>query len=117
MRAPLVGVKTVEFGSIGPGPFAASLLAELGADVIRLQRSDDTGPVDMADTGSDKRARPFLEIDLKSADGRDTARGLALSADAGLEAFRPGVMERLGPLVVGRDGVETTMHSEATCQN
>jgi alpha-methylacyl-CoA racemase len=93
---PLAGVKVAEFGSIGPGPFAASLLVELGADVIRLQRTDDKGPVDMAGTGVDKRGRPVIEVDLKTDVGRETALGVALAADAVLEGFRPGVMERLG---------------------
>jgi alpha-methylacyl-CoA racemase len=95
-RGPLSGIKIVEIGSIGPGPFAATVLAELGADVIRLRRPGDTGPVDMGGTEADKRSRAGVAVDLKDPDGRALATRLAESADALLEGFRPGVMERLG---------------------
>jgi len=95
-RGPLNGIKIVEIGSIGPGPFAATVLAELGADVIRLHRPGDASPVDMGGTEADKRSRAGVAVDLKDPDGRELASRLAESADALLEGFRPGVMERLG---------------------
>lgn len=94
-QGPLDGIKIVEVGSIGPGPFAATVLAQLGANVIRLHRPGDSGPVEMAGTDADKRDRVSLAVDLKSAAGREVAIRLSDRADALLEGFRPGVMERL----------------------
>lgn len=88
---PLAGVKVVEFAGLGPGPFAAMLLADAGADVIRIDRP--AGPVD---GGALTRGRPWLGLDLKSPDGLATARDLVRRADVVIEGFRPGVMERLG---------------------
>jgi alpha-methylacyl-CoA racemase len=92
---PLAGVKVLEVGGIGPNPFAAMMLADLGADVLRLRRpgtplmgSDAVDPVN--------RGRPCLEVDVKAAAGRDLVLRLAESADALIEGYRPGVMERLG---------------------
>jgi alpha-methylacyl-CoA racemase len=87
---PLDGLKVVEFAGLGPGPFAAMLLADAGADVIRVDRP--TGPVD---GGALTRGRPWLGLDLKSADGVSTAIELVRQADVLVEGFRPGVMERL----------------------
>lgn len=95
---PLEGVRVVEFGAIGPVPMAAMLLAEMGAEVIRLERArGPKGGIDM-DVRHDLtlRSRPALAVDLKSAAGRNIARSLAGRADILLEGFRPGVMERLG---------------------
>ncbi|MFR9805565.1 CaiB/BaiF CoA transferase family protein [Pseudonocardia sp. RS010] len=91
MISPLDGVKVVEFAGLGPGPFAAMLLADAGADVIRIERP--TGPVD---GGALTRGRPWIGLDLKSPDGLATARRLVAAADVLIEGFRPGVMERLG---------------------
>ncbi|HYH35420.1 MAG TPA: CaiB/BaiF CoA-transferase family protein [Nocardioides sp.] len=88
---PLAGVKVVEFAGLGPGPFAAMVLADAGADVIRIDRP--TGPVD---GGTLLRGRPWLGLDLKAPDGLRTARELVHRADVLVEGFRPGVMERLG---------------------
>jgi alpha-methylacyl-CoA racemase len=88
---PLAGVKVVEFAGLGPGPFAAMLLADAGADVIRLARP--TGPVD---GGALTRGRPWLGVDLKTRGGHATALELVRKADVLIEGFRPGVMERLG---------------------
>ncbi|MDD7939689.1 CaiB/BaiF CoA-transferase family protein [Actinomycetospora lutea] len=88
---PLAGVRVVEFAGLGPGPFAAMLLADAGADVVRVDRP--SGPVD---GGALTRGRPWLGLDLKSDRGRDTARDLVRRADVLVEGFRPGVMERLG---------------------
>jgi alpha-methylacyl-CoA racemase len=88
---PLAGVKVVEFAGLGPGPFAAMLLADAGADIIRIDRP--TGPVD---GGALTRGRPWLGLDLKTSEGRDRALELVRRADVLIEGFRPGVMERLG---------------------
>ncbi|MGH9059561.1 MAG: CaiB/BaiF CoA transferase family protein, partial [Acidimicrobiales bacterium] len=88
---PLAGIRVVEFAGLGPGPFATMLLADAGADVLRVDRP---GPA--KDGGALVRGRPRLELDLKSADGRRTASTLISRADVVVEGFRPGVMERLG---------------------
>lgn len=92
-RGPLEGLKVLEFSGLGPGPFAGMLLADMGADVVRVDRSPSShaDPADI--TGRGKRA---LALDLKSAAGFATALGLAGKADVLIEGFRPGVMERLG---------------------
>lgn len=91
---PLSGVRVVELGGIGPTPFAAALLAELGADVVRLDRLSQVGSA-VSGTGL-HRSRPCLALDLKSSEGREVAERLALQADVLIEGFRPGVCERLG---------------------
>lgn len=90
---PLAGIRIVEFAGIGPGPFAAMLLADMGADVVRLDRPSGTDPYSRHVVS---RGRPSVAVDLK--DPTETARVLDLldSADALIEGFRPGVMERLG---------------------
>lgn len=93
---PLKGLKVLEFGSIGPGPFAAMVLANLGADVIRLRRPNERTPITIPGSGADQYGRPAVNVDLKSEAGRALARELAAKADAIVEGFRPGVMERLG---------------------
>lgn len=94
--APLSGIKIVEFGSIGPGPFAGTMLADLGATIVRLHRAGERSPVDIAGSGSDHRGRPGLPIDLKDPADVDFALCLLDGADGLIEGFRPGVMERLG---------------------
>ncbi len=108
-QGPLAGVKVLEFAGLGPAPFCAMVLADLGADVVRIVRPGVAAdPADV--TG---RSRRQLALDLRSAEGADAARGLAAQADLLVEGFRPGVMERLGlgpepllalrpPLVYGR---------------
>src|SRR4051794_8788490 len=92
---PLDGIKVLEFGGIGPGPFAAMLLADMGADVLRLDRAGDQSPLS-GDEGVDRRGRPAVAVDLKDPNGVALARRLAGSADVLIEGFRPGVTERLG---------------------
>ncbi|MGP3966159.1 CaiB/BaiF CoA transferase family protein [Streptomyces sp. 6N223] len=93
---PLAGLRVVELAGIGPGPFAAMLLGDLGADVVRVDRPDApwTG-VDPADdlTGRNKRS---LTADLKTDDGRRLVLDLAERAEVLIEGYRPGVAERLG---------------------
>lgn len=91
---PLAGIRVVELAGIGPGPFAASLLADMGASVTRVVRpGDDTlGPVAAVLTG----ARPSVERDLADPAAREQVLGLVEDSDVLLEGFRPGVAERLG---------------------
>lgn len=90
---PLVGVKIVEFAGIGPGPFCGMLLADMGADVVRIDRAESAGRghPDLANRG--KRS---IAIDLKKPEGIEAALSLMAKADGLIEGFRPGVMERLG---------------------
>ena len=93
---PLQGFKIVEFAGIGPGPFCAMMLADMGADVIRLERK--TKPASTRDPNTEilNRGRRSVALDLKHPEGREAALKLVERADALLEGFRPGVMERLG---------------------
>jgi alpha-methylacyl-CoA racemase len=92
---PLAGIRVLEVGGIGPNPFAGMLLADMGADVLRLDRAGSPlGP----ERGVDPtlRSRQTLCVDLKSEAGRRAVLTLAARSDALIEGFRPGVMERLG---------------------
>ncbi|HET6829794.1 MAG TPA: CaiB/BaiF CoA-transferase family protein [Solirubrobacterales bacterium] len=93
---PLHGVKVVEIASIGPGPFAAMMLADMGADVVRLERAGGDAGLGSGAWNFMHRGRPSVACDLKSAAGRDLVLRLCGEADALVEGFRPGVMERLG---------------------
>ncbi len=95
---PLAGIRIVEFAGIGPGPMAAMLCADLGADVIRLDRLTPSGlGIDMSTRFAVlTRSRPSVALDLKHPDGRALALDLIGKADALIEGFRPGTMERLG---------------------
>jgi alpha-methylacyl-CoA racemase len=96
-RGPLAGVRVVELAGIGPGPFAAMMLADLGADVIRVDRPGGggltLGPAERDILG---RGRPSVAIDLKADGGVDLVLDLVEKADILLEGYRPGVTERLG---------------------
>ena len=90
---PLAGLKVVEVGGIGPGPFAAMMLADLGADVVRVDRPGD----DLRATHAVLfRGRRSVVLDLKSDLGRAAVLSLAERSDVLIEGFRPGVAERLG---------------------
>ncbi|OOL33586.1 carnitine dehydratase [Rhodococcus rhodochrous] len=96
---PLSGLKVVEIGSIGPGPFCAMLLADLGADVVRVDRATGAGLVGPnADFRTEllHRGRRSLAVDLKHPDGAEVVLSLVADADLLIEGFRPGVTERLG---------------------
>lgn len=96
---PLVGLKVLEIGSIGPGPFCAMLLADLGADVIRIDRvsgGELVGPNADYRTELLNRGRRSVATDLKNPDGVALVLSLAERADVLIEGFRPGVAERLG---------------------
>lgn len=90
-RGPLTGLKVVEFAGIGPGPHVAMLLADMGAEVVRIERpgAQPMNPVV-------ERARHRAAVDMKSEVGRAFALDACRHADVLVEGFRPGVMERLG---------------------
>lgn len=92
MAGPLEGVRVIEMAGIGPGPFCAMLLADFGAEVLRIVRPGT--PIDAADVMA--RSRRQVAIDLKCEQGRDALLELLEQADMLVEGFRPGVMERLG---------------------
>ena len=95
---PLKGLKVIEVAGIGPAPFAAMMLSDMGADVIRIDRSANVSGGDPATPPADifNRGRRSLALDLKSPDGVATLLDLVEQADALIEGFRPGVAERLG---------------------
>jgi alpha-methylacyl-CoA racemase len=94
---PLQGIRILEFAGIGPGPFAAMMLSDMGADVLRLDRAGSVREPTGEPSGDIlNRGRRSVGLDLKSADGIATALRLVEGADALVEGFRPGVMERLG---------------------
>lgn len=95
---PLTGVRVVEIAGIGPGPFCAMMLADAGADVVRVDRASRVWGGDPGSPPADVlgRGRRSIGVDLKSPDGVETVLRLAEGADALLEGFRPGVAERLG---------------------
>ncbi|MBO4208568.1 CaiB/BaiF CoA transferase family protein [Micromonospora echinofusca] len=95
---PLTGVRVVELAGIGPGPFAVMLLADLGADVIRVDRTGEVAPGTPGSPHPDllNRGRRSVAVDLKSPEGRQVVLDLVRGADVLVEGFRPGVTERLG---------------------
>lgn len=97
MSELLAGIRVVEFAAFGPAPFAATMLADAGAEVLCVSRPGvaDDDPVRRGG-GFLSRGRPTVELDLKSAEGQGRALDLLSRADVLLEGYRPGVMERLG---------------------
>jgi alpha-methylacyl-CoA racemase len=92
MAGPLSGLKIVEMAGLGPGPFAAMMLADHGAEVIRVERAGMIGvPNDPL-----LRSRRSISLDLKQEAAREVVRRIASAADGLIEGYRPGVMERLG---------------------
>ena len=91
---PLHGVRIIELAGIGPGPFAGMLFADLGADVLRIERAGRALPIGDGDLLG--RGRPAVAVDLKSPQGVALVLDLVEGADALIEGFRPGVVERLG---------------------
>ena len=98
MAGPLHGIRVIEMAGMGPGPFCGMLLADMGADVVRVER------LAASDRGIDfpprfdllNRNKRSIAVDLKSDEGKSSLMRLIGSADALIEGFRPGVMERLG---------------------
>ncbi|HZF96410.1 MAG TPA: CoA transferase, partial [Allosphingosinicella sp.] len=96
MGGVLVGIRIVELAGLAPAPFAAMMLADHGAEVIRIER-DDRPPVIPREFDILARSRAeTIRLDLKSEEGAARVRALAGDADGLIEGFRPGVMERLG---------------------
>ena len=91
---PLTGIRVVEMAGIGPGPFTAMMLSDLGAEVIRIDRLSHKGIGHRANVLN--RGRKSIAVDLKNPRGVETILRLIEQADVVLEGFRPGVMERLG---------------------
>ena len=98
MNGPLHGLRVIELAGIGPAPLACMLLADLGADVVRVDRLEPSGlGLAMApEHDVNARGRRSVALDLKTEPGRDALRRLLADADVLIEGFRPGVMEKLG---------------------
>lgn len=98
MSGPLHGVQIVEMVGIGPAPFAAMMLADQGADVIRIHQKGGRPEIPLQNSRFDilARNRRSIALDLKAEGGSALARALIGKADGLIEGFRPGVMERLG---------------------
>ncbi|MEU6841868.1 CaiB/BaiF CoA-transferase family protein [Streptomyces sp. NPDC046716] len=93
---PLAGVRVVELAGIGPGPFAAMLLADLGADVVRVDRPGGGGLAINPEYDITNRNKRSVVVDLKAEGGAERVLGLVDRADVLIEGYRPGVAERLG---------------------
>lgn len=93
---PLAGLRVVELAGIGPGPYAAMLLADMGADVIRVERPGGSGSNVPPEQDVLRRNRRSVVLDLRDERGRDAVLAMAARADVLIEGFRPGVAERLG---------------------
>jgi alpha-methylacyl-CoA racemase len=98
MSGPLEGIRILEIAGIGPGPFCAMMLADMGAEVLRVDRSQAVRGGDPTKPPGDvlNRGRRSIGLDLKHPDGLETLLTLVESADGLIEGFRPGVVERLG---------------------
>jgi alpha-methylacyl-CoA racemase len=94
MAGPLRGLRVLELGGIGPGPFACMLLADMGADVIRIERSQ--GSLERSASSFLHRGKRAVVSDVKAPGGLDDIRDLILGADVLVEGFRPGAAERMG---------------------
>ena len=92
---PLDGVRVLELGGIGPNPLAAMLLSDMGADVLRVDRKG-AAPMFPPQFDVTRRGRAAVAVDMRHEQGRELVLDLAERADALIEGFRPGVMERLG---------------------
>ena len=91
---PLKGIRVIEMAGIGPGPFCAMMLSDMGAEVVRIDRLNQKGAGSRANVLN--RGRRSLALDLKTPQGVETVLALIDQADVLIEGFRPGVMERLG---------------------
>ncbi len=95
---PLVGVKVIELAGIGPAPLCCTLLSDMGADVLRIDRNAPSGLGSPRTTATDvtRRGRPSISVDMKHPEGIATLLRLVEQADVIIDPFRPGVTERLG---------------------
>ena len=95
---PLQGIRVIELQGIGPGPFCGMMLSDMGAEVIRIDRAGNVSAMDKENPPIDvlARGRSSIGVDLKHPDGVEVVLRLVETADALIEGFRPGVMERLG---------------------
>lgn len=97
MAGPLTGIKVLELAGIGPGPFCAMMLADMGADILRIDRADKVGPVPSTpNLDVLNRGRRSVGVNLKNPDGVEALLSLVEEADVLIEGFRPGVTERMG---------------------
>lgn len=96
MAGPLQGLVVTELAGLGPAPFAGMVLADLGARVIRVDRTDGAGLFSPSRNDVLRRGRESIAVDLKSPEGVEIVLRLAAASDALIEGFRPGVTERLG---------------------
>ena len=96
MPGPLAGIKIIELAGIGPSPYACMLLADAGADILRLERPGMPGPPGAANWDVLTRSRKSVGVDLKSPSAVELVLDLVAEADVLIEGFRPGVAERLG---------------------
>ena len=92
MKGPLSSLKIVEFSGLGPAPLAGQLLADLGADVITIDRK--SAKVDPSEIN--RRNKRSIALNLKSKEGLKVVKKIIDSCDVLIEGFRPGVMEKLG---------------------
>ncbi|MGA0842516.1 MAG: CaiB/BaiF CoA transferase family protein [Arenicellales bacterium] len=95
MSGPLTGIRVIEMAGLGPAPFCAMLLSDMGADVIRIDRPGGSNPLGL-DIDLLNRGRRSVALDLKSSEGVKQCLKLVSRAHILIEGFRPGVMERLG---------------------
>jgi alpha-methylacyl-CoA racemase len=96
LSGPLAGIRVVEMASAAPGPFACMMLADMGAEVVRVDRADRVGRTPVRPIDPLARSRRSVAIDALSPPGAQVVLRLAARADVLIEGFRPGVMERLG---------------------
>jgi alpha-methylacyl-CoA racemase len=96
VTGPLEGIRIIELAGLAPAPFAAMMLADHGAEVIRIEREGERPPIPAEKDILRRNRAEILSLDLKSEEARAQVRQLAASADGLIEGFRPGVMERLG---------------------
>ena len=109
---PLEGLKIIEMAGIGPGPFAAMMLADMGAEVLRVDRPN--ARVLNPEKDVLNRGRRSIAVDLKHPDGVQTVLRLVEQADAIIEGFRPGVMERRPRLSTSFSGLSTRAFGRST---
>lgn len=96
-QGPLAGLKVLEIAGIGPGPFCGMLLADLGADVVVVDRAEaEPGALDLGGVQITNRGKRSVSVDLKTPEGVEAVLRLVAHCDALIEGMRPGVMERLG---------------------